>query len=263
MQTKRALNPLKIKLSEAPSKITIKHADSTLTLEAYVIDDPDQLGTDLVVDPTGGDNVATVDFLNINAGLDEELDDQPSDQPVWFEKNEDDENVVDGVADNKYVAQAGTEGALVITVRDSLGNETVIDKDDFAAFGAITLDGNTPGVKNLFPTDATAPKDSDNEDAATIDPFTKNPVFLLDETLDSLSIRYHEQGGGKAIVQYYQPGNSRLEPDAGGCIPSAKLPGERYHLHGPPEVRAGGAGDRPGGQRQREEGRHAHVQRRL
>ena len=63
----------------------------------------------------------------------------------------------------------------------------------------------------MFPTDETAPKDADNEDARTVDPVTKNPVFLLDEELDSLSIRYHEQGGGTAIVQDYRPGNSRLE----------------------------------------------------
>ena len=33
--SRRDLNPLVIKLSEAPSKITIKHADSTLTLDDY------------------------------------------------------------------------------------------------------------------------------------------------------------------------------------------------------------------------------------
>ena len=121
-------------------------------------------------------------------------------------KNADDANIVDGVAKNKYVAQAGTAGDIIITVLDSLGNKT-----EYKELTGITLDGNTPGISNLFPTADTAPKDADNEDAETIDPATKNPVLIIDETLDSLSIRYHEQGGGTAIVQDYRPGNSRLE----------------------------------------------------
>ena len=32
----RKLNPLNIRFSESPSKITIKHADSTLTLNGYI-----------------------------------------------------------------------------------------------------------------------------------------------------------------------------------------------------------------------------------
>ena len=56
-----------------------------------------------------------------------------------------------------------------------------------------------------------APKDADRDDEPTINLLTKNPAFQINEELDSLSIRYHEVGGGKAIVQDYRPGNSRLE----------------------------------------------------
>ena len=204
----RDLHPLVIKLSEGPSKITIKHADSTLTLDDYVIDDPDVAGTDLALDPTGGDNVATVDFLNIegNRGVVNNADSvllAPSNQPAWFTEDND---VVAGVPKNKYVAAGGTAGDIIITVWDSLGNKT-----EYKELTGITLDGNTPKISNLFPTDLTAPKDADNEDARTIDPVTRNPVFIINEELDSLSIRYHEQGGGTAIVQPYGPRNARLE----------------------------------------------------
>ena len=247
----RDLHPLVIKLSEGPSKITIKHADSTLTLDDYVIDDPDNPGTPLARDPTGSDKVAAVDFLNIEIPEDGIANSQPSDQSAWFTNTDD---VVAGIAKNTYVAAGGTAGDIVITVWDSLGNKT-----EFKDLTGITLDGNTPKISNLFPTNATAPKDADNEDAPTIDPDTRNPVFIINEELDSLSIRYHEAGGGTAIVQEYRPGNSRLE--AVGSL--RDWAGERYHLHRSPEVRSGSAGVRPRGQRQRDEGRCAHVQRRL
>ena len=44
-------------------------------------------GTDISIDPTGGDKVATVDFLNIE--MPETTDRrqrQPSNQPVWFDE---------------------------------------------------------------------------------------------------------------------------------------------------------------------------------
>ena len=63
----------------------------------------------------------------------------------------------------------------------------------------------------MFPTAATAPKDADNEENPTINLITKNPAFQINEELDSLSIRYHEDGGGKAILSSYGPGNQRLE----------------------------------------------------
>ena len=208
----RDLNPLVFNLSEAPSSITIKHADSTLTLEDYFGDNPAtdaDVETTHPIDPTGGDNVVTVDFLNIGGNVHAapatNVDDPsaPSNQPVWF-NNED--GVVDGIAKHKYVAQAGTAGDIIITVLDSLGN-----KAEYKGLTGITLDGNTPGLSNLFPTAGTAPKDADNEDAPTIGPVTKNPAFQIDEDLDSLSIRYHEAGGGTAIVQAYGPRNARLE----------------------------------------------------
>ena len=204
VQSNRRLKPLEFKLSETPRKIKIKHADSTLTLEDYVGDNPttDATETDFALDPTGGDKVATVDFLDIDIADTETTRSKPSDQPIWFTTEGD---VVAGVAKGKYEAKGGTIGDIVITVEDSLGNESKL------TLAGITLDGNTPGITNLFPTEDDAPKDADNEGRATIDPVTKNPVFNINEELDSLSIRYHEQGGGVAIVQAYGPGNTRLE----------------------------------------------------
>ena len=205
VQSNRRLNPLEFKLNEAPSKITIKHADSTLTLDDYLGDNPatDATEDDFALDPTGGDKVATVDFLNIHDDVTDVIAaNRPSNQPFWFEKTDD---VVAGAADNKYVAKGGTSGDIVITVWDSLDNKSELTLE------GITLDGNTPGVINLFPTADDAPKDADNEDRPTIDPVTRNPVFNINEELDSLSIRYHEAGGGTVIVQAYSPGSSRLE----------------------------------------------------
>lgn len=208
VQENRELNPLDFKLSETPSKITIKHADSTLTLGAYVIEDPATPDADLTVDPTGGDKVVKVDFLNIQdntgsspAGVaDTQL--KPSNQPEWFTK---DEGVVAGVEKGKYVAKGGTSGDITITAWDSLGNKSELK------LTGITLDGNTPGLTNLFPTNVNAPKDATNEDAPTVNLTTKDPVFQINEELDSLSVRYQETGGGKAIVQAYGSGNARLE----------------------------------------------------
>ena len=205
----RDLRPLEFKLSETPSKITIKHADSTLTLGAYVIDDPDNAGTNLTLDPTGGDKVAKVDFLNIEGNIGTvntvpDLQTAASNQPKWFTTTDDDD-VVAGVDDGKYEAKGGTVGDIVITVTDSLGNESKL------TLAGITLDGNTPGLTNLFPASGNAPKDATNEDAPTINLTTKDPVFQIDEELDSLSVRYQETGGGAAIVQAYGSGNTRLE----------------------------------------------------
>ena len=204
-QTDRRLNPLEFTLSETPSKITIKHADSTLTLDDYMIDDPEDAGTDIPIDAAGGDKVVTVDFLNISVPEGTTPVRQASNQSPWFTETAA-TGAVAGIAGGKYVAKGGTVGDIVITVWDSLGNKT-----EYKALTGITLDGNTPGLSNLFPTDDTAPKDADNEDAPTIGPVTKNPAFQIDEELDSLSIRYHETGGQTSIVAAYGPGNARLE----------------------------------------------------
>ena len=205
VQNNRRLNPLEFKLSETPSKITIKHADSTLTLDDYMIDDPDNPGTDIPIDAAGGDKVVTVDFLNISVPEGTTPVRQPSNQPMWFDVTEA-TGVVAGIAKGKYEAKGGTAGDIIITVWDSLNNKT-----EYKALTGITLDGNTPGLTNLFPSADTAPKDADNEDAPTIGPVTKNPAFQINEELDSLSIRYHEAGGAVTIVQAYGPGNARLE----------------------------------------------------
>ena len=183
-QTDRELNPLNFKLSESPSKITITHGDSVLTLDD-ITDDP--LTTGVVepdVDPVGGDSLATVDFSTDDVG--------------WFDSGV-------GIDDGNYEAKGGTTADLKIEVWDSLGNKSEMTIE------GITLDGNHPGVVNLFPTAVTAPKDADNEDNPTINLITKNPAFQINEELDSLSIRYHEDGGGKTILSSYGPGNQRLE----------------------------------------------------
>ena len=69
-----------------------------------------------------------------------------------------------GIADGKYEAKGGTSGDIIITVWDSLKNKSELTLE------GITLDGNTPGIDNLFPTDKTAPKDADNEDARSVRP---------------------------------------------------------------------------------------------
>ena len=101
----------------------------------------------------------------------------------------------------------------MITVWDSVGNKAKFDE-----LTGIKLDGNTPGVNNLFPAADAAPKDADNEDAPTIDRFTKNPSFQIDEDLDSLSIRYHKAGGGTVIVQPFIPGNPRLDLETAATL---------------------------------------------
>ena len=142
---------------------------------------------------------------------------------------------------------------MVITVWDSLGNKSALTLE------GITLDGNTPGITNLFPTKMMRPKTRTTRIGP---PSTRSP-----RTRSSISTKIWircpyvimRQGGGTAIMQAYAPGNARLET-VGSLV---RLAGERYHLHRSPEVRSGGAGDRPRGQRQRDEGRYAHVQRRL
>ena len=114
--------------------------------------------------------------------------------------------------DTAYDGAAGLTADLKIEVTDSLGNTSEM------TLTGITLDGNNPGISDLFPTGKdgpddppTAPKNADRDDEPTINLTTKNPAFQINEELDSLSIRYHEVGGGQAIVQAYGPGNSRLE----------------------------------------------------
>ena len=213
VQENRALKPLEIKLSETPSKITIKHADSTLTLEDYASNLATATAATEVTytDPTGGNKVAKVDFLNIadNSGTfsggtatDPQYQSAASNQSAWFTQKD---GVVAGIEKGKYVAKGGTSGDITITVWDSLENKSELK------LTGITLDGNTPGLSNLFPTNVNAPKDAANEDAPTINLFTKDAVFQINEELDSLSVRYQETGGGKAIVQAYGSGNARLE----------------------------------------------------
>ena len=113
--------------------------------------------------------------------------------------------------------QAVYRNDLTIEVWDSLGNASEM------TLAGIRYDWKAPTISDLFPTGSgltdtdgediapTAPGNADNEDAPTINLVTKNPAFQINEELDSLSIRYHEEGGGTAIVQAWGPGHVRLE----------------------------------------------------
>ena len=75
---------------------------------------------------------------------------------------------VDSV-DTAYDGAAGLAADLKIEVTDSLGNTSEM------TLTGITLDGNNPGISNLFPTGKdgpddppTAPKNADRDDEPTI-----------------------------------------------------------------------------------------------
>jgi hypothetical protein len=109
----------------------------------------------------------------------------------------------------------------------------------------IWYDQLLPTISNLFPTGERtnfegtrlrprAPRNADNEDAPTVNLTTKNPAFLINEELDSLSIRYHEEGGGTPIVQSFRPGNPLLEKVdelvTWEVNDTAFVESQRYHL---------------------------------
>lgn len=105
----------------------------------------------------------------------------------------------------KYDTAGGVRNHLTIQVWDSLGNTSSLTLPD------IWVDEKAPVIGNLFPSEATAPGDPDNLDEPTINLASKDPVFTIDEELDSLSVRYVETAGATAVVQSFGPGNHRLE----------------------------------------------------
>ncbi len=106
----------------------------------------------------------------------------------------------------KYAKAGGVKKDLKIEVWDSLGNTSSMD------LAGIWYDEKAPEIGNLFPSDATAPRDVENDDERTINLATRDPVFTIDEALDSLSVRYIETGGGAtAIKQSFGQGNPRLK----------------------------------------------------
>lgn len=105
----------------------------------------------------------------------------------------------------KYAKAGGVQKDLTIEVWDSLGNKTS------KKLTGIWYDEKAPVIGDLFPKAADAPKDAANQNKPTITLASKDPVFTIDEKLDSLSVRYREAGGGKALVQGYGKGNVRLE----------------------------------------------------
>ncbi len=175
---------LRIDLSEVPDSVIITHGDSTYSQGST--DDP-ATSTDEGLPPTQKD----YDRATTTAY-----------EPRIFWR---------------YDEPGGVQNDLKIEVWDSLGNASEM------SLSGIRYDWKAPTISNLFPTGSglagadgeeiapTAPGDADNEDAPTINLTTKNPVFQINEELDSLSIRYHEEGGGPAIVQAWGPGHVRLE----------------------------------------------------
>ena len=105
----------------------------------------------------------------------------------------------------KYDIAGGVRKDLKIQVWDSLGNASSL------TLAGIWYDEKAPVIGNLFPSEAAAPRDPDNLDEPTINLASKDPVFTIDEELDSLSVRYIETGGATAVVQHFGPGNRRLE----------------------------------------------------
>lgn len=132
------------------------------------------------------------------------------DNPATFDVNEDmDPTGGDSTAALalpwKYDIPGGVRNNLTIEVWDSLGNASSMTLAD------VWYDGKAPVIGNLFPSESAAPRDPDNLDEPTINLASKDPVFTVDEELDSLSVRYIETGGATAVVQNFGPGNHRLE----------------------------------------------------
>lgn len=105
----------------------------------------------------------------------------------------------------KYDIAGGVRDDLKIEVWDSLGNASSI------TLTGIWYDEKAPVIGNLFPSEASAPRDPDNLDEPTINLAGKDPVFTIDEELASLSVRYIETGGVAAVAQRFGAGNHRLE----------------------------------------------------
>lgn len=106
----------------------------------------------------------------------------------------------------KYAKAGGVRKDLTVEVWDSVGNRTSLDLE------GIWYDEQAPVIGSLFPTAAAAPRDPDNNNEPTVNLASKDPVFTIDEELDSLSVRYIESSGDAlAVVQRFGRGNSRLK----------------------------------------------------
>ena len=105
-----------------------------------------------------------------------------------------------------YARAGGVRKDLTIEAWDSVGNRSSM------GLAGIWYDEQAPVVGSLFPTAATAPGDPGNNDEPTINLASKDPVFTIDEALDSLSVRYIDlAAGAPAVVQRFHRGNRRLE----------------------------------------------------
>ncbi len=172
VQLKRKLNPLNFGLSEEPDSIMITHGDSTAGFGDHLVDT-----ANTPADPS--DDVPTTPTGN---------DSVATLELPWV-----------------YAKAGGVKKDLKIEVWDSLGNKSTMTLKD------IWYDEKAPVIGSLFPSADDAPKDATNQDKPTITLDSKDPVFSIDEELDSLSVRYVEVGGGKAMVQAWGKGNVRLE----------------------------------------------------
>ena len=105
----------------------------------------------------------------------------------------------------KYGVAGGVRNDLKIEVWDSLGNASSM------TLAGVWYDERAPVISSLFPSEANAPRDRDNNDERTINLASKDPVFAIDEALASLSVRYVETGGATGVAQRFGPGDPRLE----------------------------------------------------
>ena len=188
-------------VSEVPDSIKISHGDSTFSLGSGAVDDPNTPRNE-DISPTEADGGTPDSTLETRL--------------PW-----------------RHVEPGGVQEDLKIEVWDSLGNMSSTSLPD------IWYDWRSPRITNLFPTgegveDPSAPRNADYNDEYTINLATKDPAFRFDEELDSLSIRYHEVGGSKAIVQAFAPGNDQLakvgEPLTWHVDDTTFVENQRYEL---------------------------------
>jgi len=124
---------------------------------------------------------------------------------------------------------AGKALDLVLTTTDSVGNKAT------ATISGVTLDQTAPSITQQFPTQSGAPKNSANSNKPTINAVTKDPVFRVDEALDSISIRYVEVAANPPgiALQGLSPSNnqlSKVNEDIVATVSTALVDGKQYTL---------------------------------
>ncbi|MDA0744973.1 MAG: T9SS type A sorting domain-containing protein [bacterium] len=126
-------------------------------------------------------------------------------------------------------AAGGTSLTLKVNARDSVGNASTM------TVSGATYDAVAPSVTNQFPQQGNAPKNASNSNKPTVNNTTKNPVIRINETLDSLSVRYVQVGVSppNAALQGFSPGNtilSQVGTDISATVNDTLLDGQQYTL---------------------------------